>query len=327
MDEPLENLDVSQLPAGAIRSLEMPARPLAPWLRFAHALRLEEADRVTRAPLRTLLDFELVLQLDGVSWVWSEQDRGSVDIPAGAIAFIPPGFTHAWGSEVGTTIAVHFDLQAQPQLELPDNIRMLGSTVERAPLAAVPGFRLGIGEGEPALALALVTVPARSDGWRQLLQELVELWNRRAARTLAGALRAAEILSQALRMLAEENREGPRAGQAPAADSRILDLLRILSGPEGAALGARPSVARLAALAHMSEPSFRAAFARATGASPRRYLEEKRMEQAARALVETDRTVTEISHAVGYDDPYHFSRVFRRVNGVSPRGYRRRAQA
>ncbi|MBS1879668.1 MAG: helix-turn-helix transcriptional regulator [Actinobacteria bacterium] len=126
-------------------------------------------------------------------------------------------------------------------------------------------------------------------------------------------------------MLAEEDRGQRRPGRAGAADPRILDLLRLLGGPEGAALGARPSVARLAALAHMSEASFRAAFARTTGSSPRRYLEEQRMEQAARALVETDRTVTEISHAVGYEDPYHFSRVFRRVNGVSPRGYRRRA--
>ncbi len=307
-----------------MRPIELPARPLAPWLRFAHALTLDDASRVTRAPVRSLLDFELVLQLDGVSWIWSEPDDGSVDLQAGTIAFIPPGFTHAWGSEVGTTIAVHFDLHARPQLELPANIRMLGRTERRRPLAVVPGFRLRTGEPGPAIELSLVTAPSQPERWRELLGDLVELWDRRAVRTVAGALRAAEILSQGLRMLADERPQGPAPG--PGADPRVLEVLRLLGGPDGGVLGARPRVSQLAALAHMSEGSFRAAFARTTGSSPRRYLEGRRMAQAARALVETDRTVAEISQAVGYDDPYHFSRVFRRIHGVSPRGYRRRAQ-
>lgn len=325
MDEALQDLDVPSLPAGSVRPVELPARPLAPWLRLAHFLTLDEASRVTLAPVRRLLDFELVLQLDGLSWIWSEPDDGSVDLHAGTIAFIPPGFTHAWGSEVGTTIAVHFDLHAQPQLQLPANTRMLGRTERRAPLAAMPGFRLRTGEREPAIELGLVTALAQPERWRELLSELVELWDRRAVRTVAGALRATEILSLALRMLADERRPGPPP--SPAADPRVVEVLRLLDGPGGGVLGPRPHVSQLAALAHMSEGSFRSAFVRTTGSSPRRYLEERRMAQAARALVETDRTVAEISQAVGYDDPYHFSRVFRRVHGVSPRGYRRRAQA
>lgn len=325
MDEALQDLDAPSLPSGALRPIALPDRPLSPWLRFAHALTLDEASRVTRAPVRTLLDFELVLQLDGVSWIWSEPDDGSVDLRAGTVAFIPPGFTHAWGSEVGTTIAVHFDLHARPQLELPANIRMLGRTERRRPLAAVPGFALRGGAHDPAVELSLVTAPSQPQRWRELLGDLVELWDRRAVRTTAGALRATEILSLALRMLADEHRRAPSA--AGGADARVVEVLRLLGGPGGGVLGPRPRVAELAALAHLSEASFRAAFTRTTGSSPRRWLEERRMTQAARALVETDRTVAEIAQAVGYDDPYHFSRVFRRVHGASPRGYRRRAQA
>jgi AraC-like DNA-binding protein len=76
----------------------------------------------------------------------------------------------------------------------------------------------------------------------------------------------------------------------------------------------------------MSEAAFREAFVNTIGCAPRRYLEERRVAQAARALLETDRTVGEIAREVGYPDPYHFSRVFRRVTGSSPRRYRQSAR-
>jgi AraC-like DNA-binding protein len=320
MDESFQDLDVPSPPTGVVRRIELPARPLAPWLRFVHILTLDAAQRVTRAPVRRLLDFELVLQLDGRSWIWSEPDGGSVDLLPGSVAFIPPGFTHAWGSEVGTTIAVHFDLHAQPGLEPPANMQLLNRTERRDPLAAVPGFSLLMTEHDPALDLRLVTASAQPERWRALLTDLVALRDQRAVRTVAGGLRAAEILTLALRILADER--APQRPPSPDADARVLEVLRLLGGAPGEALGARPRVAQLAALAHMSEGAFRAAFVRTTGSSPRRYLEERRMAQAARALLETDRTVAEVARAVGYDDPYHFSRAFRRVHGVSPSGYR-----
>ena len=82
-------------------------------------------------------------------------------------------------------------------------------------------------------------------------------------------------------------------------------------------------------LAHVwrQREAAREAFRRATGSNPRVALEERRIEQAALALLETDRRVWEIARAAGYDDPYHFSRVFKRVVGFSPRAYRQRARS
>jgi len=51
---------------------------------------------------------------------------------------------------------------------------------------------------------------------------------------------------------------------------------------------------------------------------------EIRFEAAARLLRETDATALEIALEVGYKDPSHFSRAFKRVSGISPREYRRR---
>ncbi len=78
----------------------------------------------------------------------------------------------------------------------------------------------------------------------------------------------------------------------------------------------------------MSEGAFRTAFTRTTGSSPRRYLEERRMTQAALALVETDRTVAEIAQAVGYDDLRTTSAASSVAStALSPRAHRGRALA
>ena len=43
---------------------------------------------------------------------------------------------------------------------------------------------------------------------------------------------------------------------------------------------------------------------------------------ASTLLIQTDASATEIAYAVGYSDPSHFARAFRRLAGVSPRQYR-----
>jgi AraC-like DNA-binding protein len=40
-------------------------------------------------------------------------------------------------------------------------------------------------------------------------------------------------------------------------------------------------------------------------------------------LLDGDSPVAEVARTVGYDDPYHFSRVFKRVKGRPPSEFRR----
>jgi len=48
-----------------------------------------------------------------------------------------------------------------------------------------------------------------------------------------------------------------------------------------------------------------------------------RFETAKRQLAHTDQPITEIANELGYSDPSHFARAFRRIAGVSPTEYRK----
>ena len=56
--------------------------------------------------------------------------------------------------------------------------------------------------------------------------------------------------------------------------------------------------------------------------SPSQYLMRLKLNRAANLLLNTDMTVKEISHEVGFIDQYHFSRNFKKFHGMSPKLYR-----
>jgi AraC family transcriptional regulator len=59
------------------------------------------------------------------------------------------------------------------------------------------------------------------------------------------------------------------------------------------------------------------------GVSPSRYHISLRMNEARRLLRETKKSVADVAVEVGYANPSHFARLFRRETGLSPTVYRR----
>lgn len=57
--------------------------------------------------------------------------------------------------------------------------------------------------------------------------------------------------------------------------------------------------------------------------SPARYLRAERVRRMAELLISTDDSIETIAGQVGWLDPAHASRAFRRIHGVSPQHYRR----
>ncbi len=68
-------------------------------------------------------------------------------------------------------------------------------------------------------------------------------------------------------------------------------------------------------------------FREAVGDTPLQYLRNTRVQHAMRLLGETSHSMEQIAQSVGYSDAFSFSKVFKRVVGVSPRDFRRRDAA
>ena len=78
----------------------------------------------------------------------------------------------------------------------------------------------------------------------------------------------------------------------------------------------------LAAAARVSEAHLGRLFSAEMGASPMRCLNEFRITRACDLLDRTHLNVQQVGRAVGLPDPSHFSRVFKALQGMSPRAYR-----
>lgn len=78
-------------------------------------------------------------------------------------------------------------------------------------------------------------------------------------------------------------------------------------------------VTLLATTPHLLDKAAREVF----GRSVKELLLERRLLEAKRLLLFTIRSVEDIGHEVGFDDPAYFSRFFRRMTGEAPAAWRR----
>jgi AraC-like DNA-binding protein len=73
--------------------------------------------------------------------------------------------------------------------------------------------------------------------------------------------------------------------------------------------------------------AFRSAFRSITGQSPRKWIERQRIDAVLGMLADPRVPVADAARLAGFDDPFHFARVVRRVTGRPPSSLRRRLDA
>lgn len=83
-------------------------------------------------------------------------------------------------------------------------------------------------------------------------------------------------------------------------------------------------VKELADLVHLSVSHYSRLFAEKTGYSAIDYFNQLKIQRACRLLDITELSITNVSQDIGFLDPFYFSRLFKKVMGISPQNYRKR---
>ena len=79
----------------------------------------------------------------------------------------------------------------------------------------------------------------------------------------------------------------------------------------------------LADIAHMHPTHFIRFFKAETGKTPKEYINGRKMEIAKSMLEGTELQISEISESLGFFDPMHFSKTFKKRYSISPTAYRK----
>ncbi len=209
----------------------------------------------------------------------------------GAIAILKPGDVHEdTGSDDVRFAAVHFQVLPGPTPERSANIFVddIGPGTQQiaAPNAAFA-----------PLAERLLAEAERIDPFTGHLLDAL------AAELVWAILRAVPraVVNPRLLAGAEEHELGGR-------------LTRLFAAHVSGNLGLHEMADALGMHQRTLSARCRSAFA----TSPTRMFVRFKMARAQTLLVQTDLPIKEISEHLGFENPYHFSTVFKRVHGVSP---------
>jgi AraC family transcriptional regulator len=126
------------------------------------------------------------------------------------------------------------------------------------------------------------------------------------------------ILARAMEFQSDCSDEGMHQGLAPWRLKRAIEYIEDN-------LGEPISLTDMAERASLSRMHFAAQFKLATGLSPHAYLIERRLGAAKSLLAEGRLPIAQIAFAVGFHTQAHFTTVFHKATGLTPKRWREQA--
>ncbi len=285
------------------RRISLPLERLNPVIRIAHRLH-----GPLHIPTRIIFDYELVLFLQGRG-IFQVAGR-TEKIEPGRLFLIAPFVPHRLNTrdEIPCEhIAVHFDFAARV---VPGGARI----DRRKPYQIVL---------EGGRVIPEVSRLAALDPRAEKLEQLVQARRRDPGAPGLGMLESRCLLLQILIQMLSD----PDARRSPGADPVIRAKMQRALTYMDLHPAEKLTAATLAESAGFSRSHFNRLFRLWTGYSPMEYLLRQRVAMAKQLLLNIDRPIKQIARQLGFTDAFHFSRTFRRIDGLPPTEYRKAALA
>ncbi|MEM1302985.1 MAG: AraC family transcriptional regulator [Pseudomonadota bacterium] len=292
----------------------------APWAITAH---VTEDDCRPYMPIpRQVIAYHLVVEGEAfVSLEGADPTKSHYRARAGDVIFLPSNALHVLGNSPCVTPVSGDDLLLPAG---PDGLVRIEHGGGGARTEMLCGFIASNSAPTPFFEglPGLLVINIESLETRQWMEASVALAARelRSGRVSSGTM-VTEVcrllLIEALRSYIERCKMpcGWLGGMAHPRMSRALAQIH-------ANLESPLRIETLASRVGMSRSAFVDRFTDVIGVSPRRYILTYRIETAAALLRDTELTIAEIAHRVGYDAPEAFSRAFKREMGHAPADWR-----
>ena len=152
-------------------------------------------------------------------------------------------------------------------------------------------------------------------------QAVLELFDRIISHGRSAAPHAARECALFTELLLLKIDESARPGMR--GDAEAFSTYRRCRGVAERRFAELRSGHELAQACHLDEAYLCRLFRRFGEESPYRFLVRLKTRRAAELLLDPGMLVRNAGEAVGFPDPAHFSRVFKRVHGIAPEGFRR----
>jgi AraC-like DNA-binding protein len=259
---------------------------------------------------------------EGSCWLDVDGAAGQIALTAGDLVVLPAGPRHRMRDDPATAAIALDDILAARAPEERRSVRYGGPGPTTGLLCG--GFALE-GNGHPILrALPPVIVVRGADGrpvpW---LEALLALLSTEAAAPAPGAeeilTRLADaMLTQVLRGALAELQSAEGDGLLALRDPQVAAAIELIHRRPQHAW----TVGELATQVALSRSAFSARFSGMVGESPKRYVTQTRLAQAAALLRSNDTPIAEVAQKIGYSSEFSFAKAFKRTFGVSPGSYR-----
>lgn len=256
----------------------------------------------------------------GTAWV-APAGSDPLQLLPGDILLLPGGGAHALASDPDAIARTSPERSDGYTIDPDGTVRMGRGQVHTHILCA--HYTHDPAASAPLLAALPGTVLLRGQGGDDGLAETIRLVGRELSSPRPGSpvvlARLVDVLLvQALRSWLDRGGDGAASPLHALRDPVVSTAMAVIDADPGRAWTAT----ELARAAAVSRATLARRFSAVLGETPAAYLTRRRLDLSARRLRDTDDTLEQIAHDVGYTSVYAFSRAFRRARGLPPGRFR-----